>query len=59
MSKYQLTFRFVDTEEEARVFCANVNAMCRRYMREKHPAHYTPGVSEGGKERKFICWYRF
>ena len=53
--RYRKTFDFVDTEEEAKAFCATQNK--NRYLRKNHPAHYTPWVSQDGKEQKFVVWY--
>lgn len=55
MRRYRKTFKFFDTEEEAKVFCDGENSCS--YIRKHHPAHYTPWVSQDGTERKFIAWY--
>ena len=54
---YRLTFDFVETEEQAQALCDSINARQTRYMRKKHPAHYTPWDSQDG-EHIFIVWYR-
>ena len=53
--RYRMTFDFVDTEEEAKAFCDTQNK--NYYLRKKHPAHYTPWVSQDGREHKFVVWY--
>lgn len=56
MSKrYSMTFKFFDTEEQAKSFCDNENL--NRYIRKNHPAHYTPWTSQDGTEHKFVAWY--
>ena len=50
MKKYQLWWDFVKTETEAKKLCiANDNRMTR-YMRQRHPSHYTPYEWSGTKE---------
>ena len=58
--KYYMTFKFVDTEKEAREFCVNTNMLATYYERKHYPAHYTPWDSMDGNEHKFVCfyWYR-
>lgn len=55
--RYRKIFEFCGTEEQAQALCANINANATRYMRKKHPAHYTPWSSQDGKEHKFVVWY--
>ena len=57
MKKYNLTFEFKETEEQAKNFCKNVNKRLSYYMRKNKPAIYTPWQSKDGKENLFICWY--
>jgi hypothetical protein len=56
-SKYQLTFRFFDTEREAKAFCKIENENASSYVRRKHKAHHTPWSSQDGLEHKYIAWY--
>ncbi len=53
--RYRTTFQFFDTEEEAKAFCDKENL--NRYIRKKHPAHYTPWVSQDESEHKFVVWF--
>lgn len=55
--RYQYTFTFVDTEEEAKRVCAEINSRLTYYMRKHRPAHYTPWTSADGKNHKFVCLY--
>ena len=55
MARYKLTFKFVDTEEEAKAFCNKENQ--DPYIRENHKAIYAPWESQDGIEHKFIVWY--
>lgn len=55
--KHQYTFLFVDTEDEAKAFCTSHNQRQTRYMRQNHPAHYTPWSSADRTETGFVCWY--
>lgn len=55
MARYRKTFKFCETENEAKRFCESENK--NRYIRKHHPAHYTPWSSQDGKEHKFIAWY--
>ena len=57
MRKYNLTFEFKETEEQAKNFCKNVSKGLSYYMRKNKPAIYTPWQSKDGKENLFICWY--
>lgn len=53
--RYQTTFQFFDTEDQAAAFCRTENR--NPYIRRKHPAHYTPWSSADGTQRKFVAWY--
>lgn len=55
MARYRKTFKFCETEDEAKRFCESENK--NRYIRKHHPAHYTSWSSQDGKEHKFIAWY--
>lgn len=55
--KYNKTFKFCNTEQEAREMCESINRAATRYIRTKRPAHYTPWSSADGKEHKFIVWF--
>lgn len=59
MSKrYEFTFQFCDTEEEAKELCEYISKHSNAYCRKCHPARYTPWVSKDGKENKFVvAWY--
>ena len=56
-NRYRLTFKFADTEGQAKAFCDMQNRSYSYYVRKNHPAHYTPWSSQDGTEHKFICWY--
>lgn len=55
--RYIKTWRFAETEAEARAICARENSTGTAYKRLKHPAHYTPWASMDGREHKYIVWY--
>lgn len=55
--RYNKTFKFFDTETQAKEFCDRENRNCSDYIRKKHPAHYTPRRGKDGTENKFIAWY--
>ena len=57
MKRYQKTFKFFNTEEQAKTFCDNENSKNSYYLRKNHPATYTTWTSMDGKEHKFIVWY--
>jgi viroplasmin and RNaseH domain-containing protein len=57
MNKYRKTFKFFNTEEQAKTFCENTNKAASRYVRKNHAALYTPWSSTDGKENLFIVWY--
>lgn len=57
MRRYSLTFRFAETEEEAKAFCDAENKTGSAYKRNRYPAHFTPWTSADGTERKYIAWY--
>lgn len=52
---YKKTYKFFDTEIQAKEFCDNVNI--NLYIKKHHPAHYTMWSSQDGKENKFVAWY--
>lgn len=52
---YSMTFKFFNTEEQAKAFCANENLI--KYIRKNHPAHYTSWSSQNGTENLFVAWY--
>lgn len=53
--KLRCTFKFFDTEEDAREFCDNEN---RAHPRRKNRAHYTPWSSSDHRDTaQFIAWY--
>lgn len=52
---YRKTYRFFDTEDQARTFCDSENL--NHYIKKHHTAHYTPWSSIDGKENKFVAWY--
>jgi len=55
MRRYKMTFEFLDTELQAKQFCDKQNQ--NKYIKQKHPAHYTPWSSSNGNENKFVAWY--
>lgn len=57
MSKYRLTFKFFDSEFDAKRFCESENKNNSYYVRKKYPAHYTKWSSLDQTEHKFIAWY--
>ena len=57
MKKLQLTFKFVDTEQQALDLCATIQANQNAYRRKHHKPSYTPWESQDRKEHKFVVWY--
>lgn len=55
--RYTKTFEFCDTEEQAKALCHRRNCEATSYVRNHHPAYYTPWSSQDGKEHKFVVWY--
>ena len=55
--RYNKTFKFFDTETQAKEFCDRENRNSSDYIRKKHPAHYAPRSGQDGTEHKFIVWY--
>jgi viroplasmin and RNaseH domain-containing protein len=55
--KYNRTYKFFDTEEQAKNFCDKENTQNSYYLRKNHPASYTAWTSMNGEEHKFIAWY--
>jgi hypothetical protein len=53
--RYRESFQFFDTEDQAKEFCDKENL--NRYIKEHHPASYTPWTSKDGKEKAFVAWY--
>lgn len=54
MKKYNLTYEFFDTEEQAQAFCDRENASGTAWKRTKNKAHFTPWTNSKQTERKFI-----
>ena len=59
MRKYQLTFEFKDTEEQAKEMVASLLKSATPYIRKNKSPHYTPWTSSDQKEHKFIVWYYY
>lgn len=57
MKKYNKTFQFFNTEEEAQSFCERENSTGSAYKRNRYPAHFTPWTSSDATEHKYIAWY--
>ena len=55
-ARKQLSFYFVDTEEEAIRSVAGENASMSSHYKKHHPAHYTSWTSPDRTESKFIVW---
>lgn len=51
------SFTFVDTEDEAKELCKNIQKRQNSYRKRWHKPHYTPWSSSDGKEHKFVVWY--
>ena len=57
--RYQLTFTFKDTEQQAKTFCDNENKNGTLYKRKNKTAHFTKWQSANGNKQKYICWYYY
>lgn len=55
--KYQLSFSFRDTEEEAQRLCEVLQKQQNAYVNRRYKAHYTGWESSDHKEHKFVVWY--
>lgn len=56
--RYQFWYEFTETEEQAKAICSRINATLSKYMRTKHPAHYTPWQSSSKTDKAhFVVWY--
>lgn len=55
--KYYHTFKFCNTEDEAKKECSAINSCMTKYMRKNHPAHYTIWHSQ--TDTKWIVWYQY
>ena len=53
----RLTFQFVDTEEQAKELCANIQRNQNSYRKKFYKPNYTPWTSQDGKEHLFVVWY--
>ena len=57
-SRYQMTFKICDTEEEAKQMCKDLDKSSNAYCRKRYPAKYTPWTSADRKETGFVVsWY--
>lgn len=59
MARLQMTFEFVDTEEQAIKMCNRINSEANSYRRKNKPARYTPWDSQDGRQHLFVViyWY--
>lgn len=58
MKRYQLCFRFFETEQAAKNFCYSENKSGSYYKRKTYPAHFTPWESPSPTDKAhFIAWY--
>lgn len=58
MSKYRLSFKFTETEEQASALRDRLNSETTPYMRKHHPAHFTPWESSSQTDpAHFIVWF--
>ena len=53
--RYHRTYKFFDTEAEAKAFCDTENR--NPYIKKNHPATYHQWKSKDGNELKFLAWY--
>ena len=54
MARLQMSYKFLDTELQAKVFCEREN---QQYPWRKNKAHYTPWSSADNKVHKFVAFY--
>ena len=59
MRQLNLTFQFVDTEEQAKDLVNSIQANQNAYRKKHHKPSYTPWTSTDGKEHKFVVWYHY
>jgi hypothetical protein len=62
--KYNLTFKLVETEAEAKAFCEGVNSNLNRYAKRKYPATYHAHTikdndHKGNDWNGYLIWYRY
>jgi len=55
-SKFQLTFNFFDTIEQAKTFAENYMKKATRWQKKKYPASFHLYTFNDGTQ-KYICWY--
>lgn len=56
--RYNLRFRFFDTEQQAIDFCDQQNSRGTYYKRRRYPAHYTPWMSRSDTDKAhFVAWF--
>lgn len=51
------TFQFVETEEQAKQLCKDIQRNQNSYRKRFHKPHYTPWTSQDGKEHLFVVWF--
>lgn len=57
--RYNLTFKFFDTREQAKAFCDKENANGTAYKRHNKKAHFTEWSNEKKTGHKFVVWYYY
>lgn len=57
MRKYQYTFKFVDTEQQAKDLCQDIFNNSNDYIKRNKKPHYSAWESQDGTEHKFIVWF--
>ena len=57
--KYQKTFRFFSTKDQADRFVADYKRTATAWQKKRYPATVTPWISKTGNEKLWIVWYSF
>lgn len=57
--KYQKTFRFFGTKDQADRFAADYKRTATAWQKKRYPAAVTPWISMDGKEKLWLVWYSF
>ena len=51
------TFQFVETEEQAKQLCKDIQRYQNSYRKRWHKPHYTPWTSQDGTQHLFVVWF--
>ena len=59
MRKYNTSFKFVKTEDQAKAMCSAIDKEHSAYIKKHHPSTYAPWSASDGSFNGFAVFYVF